>query len=76
MLVKNSKVYSKENNQYFMLERSFYRQVLEVVKDDWSFSIEDENNYRSYPYYYWRWWYSDKEVGTTELHFCHLHWRW
>jgi uncharacterized protein YfaS (alpha-2-macroglobulin family) len=62
------KVYSKENNQYFMLEDPLPAGT-EVVKDDWSFSIEDENNYRSYPYYYWRWWYSDKEVRDNRVTF-------
>jgi uncharacterized protein YfaS (alpha-2-macroglobulin family) len=62
------KVYSKEQNQYFMLEDPLPSGV-EVVKDDWSFTIEDENNYKGYPYYYWRWWFADKEVRDNRITF-------
>jgi len=62
------KVYSKEENQYFMLEDPLPSGI-EVVKDDWSFSIEDESNYTSYPYYYWRWWFADKEVRDNRVTF-------
>lgn len=62
------KVYSKEDNQYFMLEDPLPGGS-EIVKDDWAYTIEDESNYRSYPYYYWRWWYADKEVRDNRVTF-------
>ena len=62
------KVYSKEENQYFMLEDPLPSGI-EVIKDDWSFTIEDENNYKGYPYYYWRWWYADKEIRDNRVTF-------
>lgn len=62
------KVYSKEQNQYFMLEDPLPSGI-EVIKDDWSFTIEDENNYKGYPYYYWRWWFADKEVRDNRITF-------
>ena len=67
MLVKLH-VYSKEDNQYFMLEDPLPA-GMEIVKDDWSFTIEDESNYTSYPYYRWRWWYADKEVRDNRVTF-------
>ncbi|MEO6696258.1 MAG: MG2 domain-containing protein [Ignavibacteria bacterium] len=63
------KVHSKDQeNQYFMLEDPLPSGI-EVVKDDWAYSIEDENNYVGYPYYYWRWWYADKEVRDNRVTF-------
>lgn len=67
MLVK-IRVYSKEENQYFMLEDPL-PSGMEIVKDDWSFTIDDESNYISYPYYRWRWWYADKEVRDNRVTF-------
>lgn len=62
------RVYSKEDNQYFMLEDPLPSGT-EIVKDDWSFLIENESNYTSYPNYYWRWWYADKEVRDNKVTF-------
>lgn len=67
------KVYTKDdNNQYFMLEDELPSGI-EVVKDDWAFTIEDENNYTGYPYYYWRWWYADKEIRDDKVVFFATH---
>lgn len=63
------KVHSKDrDNQYFMLEDPLPSGV-EVNKDDWAFTIEGENDYAGYPYYYWRWWYADKEVRDNRVTF-------
>lgn len=63
------RVYSKdENNQYFMLEDAL-PSGFEVIKDDWAYQIEDENDYRGSDYYYWRWWYADKEVRDNRVSF-------
>ncbi len=63
------KVYSKDENlQYFMLEDPLPSGI-EVVKDDWAFTIEGENNYGGYDYYYWRWWYADKDVRDNKVTF-------
>jgi len=63
------KVYSKEeDNQYFMLEDPLPSGV-EVVKDDWAYKVEEESNYTGYDYYYWRWWYADKEVRDNRVTF-------
>ncbi|MEO8664994.1 MAG: hypothetical protein ABI462_05805, partial [Ignavibacteria bacterium] len=68
ILVK-MKVYSKnEEYQYFMLEDPLPAGV-EVIKEDWAFKIEDENDYAGYNYYYWRWWYADKEVRDNRVTF-------
>lgn len=63
------KVHSKsEDYQYFMLEDPLPSGV-EVIKDDWAYTIDDENNYGGYDYYYWRWWYADKEVRDNRVTF-------
>lgn len=63
------RVYSKdEESRYFMLDDALPSGV-EVIKDDWAFSIEDENNYKGYDYFYWRWWYADKEVRDNRVTF-------
>lgn len=63
------KVHSKsEDYQYFMLEDPLPSGI-EVIKDDWAYTIEDENNYGGYDYYYWRWWYADKEVRDNRVTF-------
>ena len=67
------RVYTRdENNQYFMLEDELPSGI-EVVKDDWAFTIEDEDNYAGYPYYYWRWWYADKEIRDDKVVFFATH---
>ena len=63
------KVHSKDNEyQYFMLEDPLPSGV-EVVKDDWAYQIEEETSYGGYNYYYWRWWYADKEVRDNRVTF-------
>jgi len=63
------RVSSKENeNNYFMLE-DFIPSGAEVIKDDWAYRIEDENDYQGYSNYYWRWWYADKEVRDNRVVF-------
>jgi uncharacterized protein YfaS (alpha-2-macroglobulin family) len=42
---------------------------VEVIKDDWAYKIEDENNYIGYDRYYWRWWYADKEIRDDRVAF-------
>ena len=41
----------------------------EVAKDDWSFTIEEEENYKGWSYYYWRWWYADKDIRDNRVTF-------
>lgn len=63
------KVYSKEKElNYFMLEEPLPAGC-EVIKDDWAYQIEDEKNYEGYKYYYWRWWYADKDVRDNRITF-------
>ncbi len=63
------RVHSKSDDyQYFMLEDPLPSGV-EVIKDDWAYTIEDESNYGGYDYYYWRWWYADKEVRDNRVTF-------
>lgn len=63
------RVHSKsEDYQYFMLEDPLPSGA-EVIKDDWAFRIEGENNYEGYGYYYWRWWYADKDIRDDKVTF-------
>lgn len=63
------KVHSKDNDyQYFMLEDPLPSGA-EVVKDDWAYQIEEESSYGGYNYYYWRWWYADKEIRDNRVTF-------
>lgn len=63
------RVYSKNDDyQYFMLQDPLPSGV-EVIKDDWAYNIEGENNYEGYKYYFWRWWYADKEVRDNRVTF-------
>ncbi|MBK8983998.1 MAG: hypothetical protein IPM38_17190 [Ignavibacteria bacterium] len=67
------RVSSKENeNNYFMLE-DFIPSGAEVIKDDWAYRIEDENDYQGYSNYYWRWWYADKEIRDNRVVFFASH---
>lgn len=68
ILVK-TKVYAKEDNlNYFLLEDPIPAGC-EVVKDDWAYTVEGENNYSGYDYYWWRWWYADKEIRDDKVSF-------
>ena len=42
---------------------------VEVIKDDWAYQIEEESSYGGYNYYYWRWWYADKEIRDNRVTF-------
>lgn len=63
------RVSAKENSmQYFMLEDPIPAGC-EVVKDDWAYKIDDEKDYTGYDYYWWRWWYADKDVRDNRVTF-------
>jgi len=63
------KVHSKSDDyQFFMLEDPLPSGV-EVIKDDWAYQIEEESSYGGYNYYYWRWWYADKEIRDNRVTF-------
>ncbi|MBS1518718.1 MAG: hypothetical protein JSS91_11580 [Bacteroidetes bacterium] len=63
------RVSSRDNeNNYFMLE-DFIPSGAEVVKDDWAYRIEGENDFQGYNYFYWRWWYADKEIRDNRVVF-------
>jgi uncharacterized protein YfaS (alpha-2-macroglobulin family) len=63
------KVSTKENNmQYFMLEDPIPAGC-EVVKDDWAYTIDEEKDYSGWDYYYWRWWYADKDIRDNRVTF-------
>lgn len=68
MLVK-VRVYTKDKDlTYFMLEDPIPAGC-EVVDDDWAYNIEGEKDFSGYDYYYWRWWYADKEVRDDKVTF-------
>lgn len=63
------KVSAKENNmQYFMLEDPIPAGC-EVIKDDWAYTIENEKDYSGWEYYWWRWWYADKDIRDNRVSF-------
>jgi uncharacterized protein YfaS (alpha-2-macroglobulin family) len=63
------KVSTKENNmQYFMLEDPIPAGC-EVIKDDWAYTIDEEKDYSGWDYYYWRWWYADKDIRDNRVTF-------
>lgn len=63
------RVSSKENNmQYFMLEDPIPAGC-EVIKDDWAFTIDEEKDYSGWDYYWWRWWYADKDIRDNRVSF-------
>jgi uncharacterized protein YfaS (alpha-2-macroglobulin family) len=63
------RVSSKENTlQYFMLEDPIPAGC-EVVKEDWAYKIEDEKDYSGWDYYWWRWWYADKDIRDNRVTF-------
>jgi len=68
-LLVNVKVYSKEKEMnYFMLEDPIPAGC-EVIKDDWTFNIENEESFSGNPYWYWRWWYADKDIRDDRITF-------
>ena len=63
------RVSSKEDNmQYFMLEDPIPAGC-EVIKDDWAFTIDEEKDYSGWDYYWWRWWYADKDIRDNRVSF-------
>ena len=56
------------NNSFFMLEDPIPAGC-EVIKNDWAYTIENENDYRGWNYYWWRWWYSDKDIRDNRVVF-------
>lgn len=63
------RVSTKENNlQYFMLEDPIPAGC-EVIKEDWAYNIEDEKDYSGWDYYWWRWWYADKDIRDNRVTF-------
>lgn len=54
--------------QYFMLEDPIPAGC-EVVKDDWAYTIDEEKDYTGWDYYWWRWWYADKEIRDNRVTF-------
>ncbi|MCC6864673.1 MAG: carboxypeptidase regulatory-like domain-containing protein [Ignavibacteria bacterium] len=63
------RVEAKEKDlQYFMLEDPIPAGC-EVIKDDWAYKIEDEKDYSGYDYYWWRWWYADKDIRDNRVTF-------
>ena len=69
MILVKVKVYSKENSlNYFMLEDPIPAGC-EITKDDWAFNIEGEKDYEGFTYYWWRWWYADKDIRDNKVTF-------
>ncbi len=68
------RVYSKEKDglSYFMLEDPIPAGT-EVVRDDWAYQIEEEPNYTGYDYFWWRWWYADKDIRDDKVTFFATH---
>lgn len=63
------KVYAKDKDlNYFMLEDPLPAGC-EVVKDDWTIKVQDEKEFTGYDYYYWRWWYADKDIRDDKMVF-------
>lgn len=63
------RVEAKERDlQYFMLEDPIPAGC-EVIKDDWAYNIEGEKDYSGWDYYWWRWWYADKDIRDNRVTF-------
>ncbi len=57
-----------QNLQYFMLEDPIPAGC-EVIKDDWAYTIDEEKDYSGWDYYWWRWWYADKDIRDNRVTF-------
>lgn len=68
ILVKVKVEAKDKDQQYFMLEDPIPAGC-EVVKDDWAFNIEEEKDYTGWDYYWWRWWYADKDIRDNRVTF-------
>lgn len=69
MILVKLRVYSKENNMNFFMLEDPIPAGCEVTKDDWAYRIEDEKDYNGYSYYWWRWWYADKDIRDNKVTF-------
>lgn len=54
--------------QYFILEDPIPAGC-EIVKDDWAYKVDDEKDYTGWDYYWWRWWYADKDIRDNRVSF-------
>jgi uncharacterized protein YfaS (alpha-2-macroglobulin family) len=68
ILVKVKVTGKEDNMQYFMLEDPI-PSGCEVIKDDWAYTIDEEKDYSGWDYYYWRWWYADKDIRDNRVTF-------
>lgn len=69
MILVKLRVYSKDNNMNFFMLEDPIPAGCEVTKDDWAYRIEEEKEYSGYSYYYWRWWYADKDIRDNKVTF-------
>lgn len=69
MILVKLRVFSKENNMNFFMLEDPIPAGCEVTKDDWAYRVEDEKDYSGYSYYYWRWWYADKDIRDNKVTF-------
>jgi hypothetical protein len=69
MILVKIRVYAKENNMNFFMLEDPLPAGCEVTKDDWAYRIEGETDYSGYSYYYWRWWYADKDIRDNKVTF-------
>lgn len=72
ILVKVRVEAKEKDMQYFMLEDPIPAGC-EVIKDDWAYTIEDEQDYSGWDYYWWRWWYADKDIRDNRVTFFATH---
>jgi uncharacterized protein YfaS (alpha-2-macroglobulin family) len=68
ILVKVRVEAKEKDNQYFMLEDPIPAGC-EIIKDDWAYNIEEEKDYSGWDYYWWRWWYADKDIRDNRVSF-------
>jgi uncharacterized protein YfaS (alpha-2-macroglobulin family) len=69
MILVKLRIYTKENNMNFFMLEDPIPAGCEVTKDDWAYRIDDEKDYSGYTYYWWRWWYADKDVRDNKVNF-------
>ena len=69
MILVKLRVYTKDNNMNFFMLEDPIPAGCEVTKDDWAYRIEEEKDYSGYSYYWWRWWYADKDIRDNKVTF-------
>lgn len=69
MILVKLRVYSKEKNLNFFMMEDPIPAGCEVTKDDWAYKIDDEKDYSGHSYYWWRWWYADKDIRDNKVTF-------